>query len=358
MKTLTTKFAFGTKTLAATLIAAAALAGCATDPGNPTDPTDPTNPTDPTDPLPPDVDASGSYKVKSTFDLATNLPGQVGDIANQFIAMTDDPDDPTNWLLDQLINQTSGTVKSILQGAKPFVAGYLNDRLLDIAPDFVTTMVTVGNDFGQVSKNFGLNETLDVTKSADNWVAKHTVTGARFKIDNVETDYPFAQYGAQNITVENVGMQLDSSGKLTLADHTVPLKYGAVLHIAIDNAIIPSLDPSASNLGELLQHQVDCNVVGQAVNQAVQDAVGFSFGSSVFTSACNVGLQQAANAIYNKLNDIDGSALEFQINGTAKALDKDNNNQIDTIQTGTWAGTCSYAGTPAPLSTATFYGSR
>jgi len=31
---------------------------------------------------------------------------------------------------------------------------------------------------------------------------------------------------------------------------------------------------------------------------------------------------------------------------------------MDTIQTGKWAGTLSYAGTPAPLSTATFVGTR
>jgi len=350
MKTLT-KFAFA-------CALGAAITGCATDPADPSDPTDPTDPTDPDPPLPPDTDASGKYLVKSTFDLATNLPGKVGEVTNTFIAMTDDPDDPTSWILDQVINNTSGTFKSILQGAKPFVAGYLNDRILQIAPDFVTTMITVGNDFGQVAKNFGLNETLDVAKSADSWVATHTVTGARFKIDNVESDYPFASFNTENVVVPNVGMTLDSTGKLTLANHTVPLAYGKVLRIAIDGAIIPSLDPAASNLGQLLQHQVDCGIVGQQVNQAVVDTVGFGPGAGVFTTACNLGLQKAADAIYGKLSAIDGSALEFQLTGTAKALDKDANHQIDTIQTGAWAGTASYAGTPAPLSTATFFGAR
>jgi hypothetical protein len=78
----------------------------------------------------------------------------------------------------------------------------------------------------------------------------------------------------------------------------------------------------------------------------------------VFTAACNVGLTKAADVIYGKIAGIDGSALELTLSGTAKALDKDQNKQIDTIQTGAWTGTVSYAGTPAPLTTATFFGAR
>lgn len=346
-----------TKILFAVSLASTAAIGCAADaPAEPTNP-DPTNP--PVDPpLPQNIDAAGKYKVSSTLDLATNIPGKAGEITNMIIAATDGGDDPAAWILDQIINNTSGTFKSILQGAKPFVAGYINDKLLEAAPDFVTTMVTVGNDFGQISKNFGLNETLEVSRSADSWIAKHTVVGARFKIDNVETDYPFADFNTPNIEVAGVGMTLESSGKMTLASHKVPLAYGKVLRIALDGAIIPSLDPTAANLGQLMQHQVDCNVIGTAVNNAVVDTFGFGPGGGVFASACNLGLTKAADLVYSKMNEIDGSALELDLTGTAKALDKNQDNKIDTIQTGAWTGTCAYAGTPAPLAAATFFGAR
>jgi hypothetical protein len=351
MKSLS-KFAF-------VLSLGTAITACASDPADPNDPSDPSDPNDPDPPLPENVDASGKYSMKSTYDLATNIPGKAGEVANMIIASTDEGADPTKWILEQVVNSmSSGTFKSIIQGAIPFVSGYINDRLLDIAPDFVSTMIAVGNDFGQVSKNFGLNETLEVTKSGDGWVAKHTVVGARFKIDGVEADYPFADFNTPNVEVASVGMQLDTTGKLTLADHKIPLAYGKVLRIAMDGAIIPSLDPGAANLAQLLQHQVDCNVVGQAMNDAAIDLIGFGPGAGLFAGACNVGLQKAADLIYAKLGEIDGNALELGITGVAKALDKDGNDQIDTIQTGTWTGTCSYAGTPAPLSTATFFGAR
>lgn len=343
------------------LVLAFTAGACAADVASnpPGDPSDPGNP-DPDDPpLPPDVDASGKYQLKSSIDLAENAPGKAGDVAREFIKATDDADDPTSYLLDLVINSmSSGTFKSLLQGSKPFVAGYLNDRLLEIAPDFVTTMLTIGNDFGQASKTFGLDETLDVTKAGGAWVGTHSVVGARFKIDNVETDYAFADYNTEAVTVPNVGMTIDPTGKLTLADHKVPLAYGKVLRIALDGAIIPSLDPAAHNLGDLLQHQVNCQVVGEALDQACSDAIGFSPGVGTFRTACTVGLQKAADTIYAKIADIDSSALELGITGTAKALDKDQNNQLDTIQTGTWAGTMSYAGTPATLTNATFFGAR
>ena len=352
MKNLT-KFAF------ALSISASALAGCAADAPTNQDPSDPSDPSDPVDPLlSDDVDLTGKYQIKSNFDLATNAPGTVGDITNTFISMTDDPDDPTNFILDKIIENTSGFIKTALQGAKPFVAGYLNDRLLDFAPDFVSTIIAVGDDFGQIAKNFGLNETLDVVGSEGNWLATHTVTGARFKIDNVESDYPFADYGVAPVAVPGVGLQVESSGKLTLAQHTVGIQYGSVLRIGLDAAIIPSLDPTAANLAQLMQHQIDCQVVGQIVNDAVANATGFSLGAGPFAAGCTLGLQKAADLIYSKIASLDNSALDLGIEGTAKALDTDQNGAIDKIQTGAWVGTASYAGNPAPLAGATFFGTR
>src|SRR5438105_1389915 len=57
------------------------------------------------DDTPKPLDATGKYAMQSQFDIATNMPGTVGTVVNQFIAATDDPDDPTKWILDQIIAQ-------------------------------------------------------------------------------------------------------------------------------------------------------------------------------------------------------------------------------------------------------------
>ena len=57
-------------------------------------------------------------------------------------------------------------------------------------------------------------------------------------------------------------------------------------------------------------------------------------------------------------NNIDAAALEFGLTGTARGVDKNRDGKMDDILTGAWTGSVSYAGTPAPLSTAKFFGAR
>jgi len=305
------------------------------------------------------VNAAGKYSLRSQFDLATNAPGTAGDVVNTFIAATDDPDDPTSWMLDQVINaMDDGWVKDFVEGSKPFISGYINDRLLEIAPDLVDKMILIGRDLGDVTKNFGLNETLEVSGSPGAYTATRAVLGTHFKINNVESDHAFADYGGAPIVVTGVGTSIETGGKIAVADHKVPLTYGKVIRIALDGMIVPALQPGASTLNDLFTQSVNCEIVGEQIDQACRDYFGFSPGVSTFRNACTSGLNAAAGFIYSKIDGIDGTALELGMTGNARVLDKDNDNNIDTMQTGAWSGTASYAGTPAPLTGATFYGSR
>jgi len=305
------------------------------------------------------LDASGKYAVHSTFDLATNMPGTAGQVVNTIIAATDDDDDPTAWIVDQLIAQLPpGRIKDVLNTAKLFVVGYLNDHLLELAPDFVTTIVQVGNDFGEIAKNFGLNETLELTRSGDGYMAVHTITGAHFKLGNQDGDFAFTNYHATNVVVNNVTVTMDATGQLTIAAHDVPLRYGQLLRIGLDAAIIPQIDSSAQNLNQLLTNLVNCQKVGEAIATFIEDNIGFDFGAQVFTTACKAGLNAGSNFIYTAVDGIDAAALKFDLSGSARGSDKNKDRNIDTIQTGTWSGTLSYGSTPAPLVPATFFGER
>jgi len=303
------------------------------------------------DPLPVPTSPDGTYAMTSTFDVATNVPGTPGTVVNYFISATDDPEDPTKFIVDELIKALpDGTIKNLLKSSAPFVAGYLNDRLLEVAPDFVGQLVEIGDKFGQITHNFGTLEVLEVDAAGH---AKKTIKGLHFKVDNIDLDYPFADYGIQETKVEGLMVTLSQTGQVTISQHVVPMKYGQVLKIAIDQAVVPLIDPSASNLGDILKGLVNC----QAVGQYVFDAVGFG-SPSTFQSACNSGLAAAGNALYTALDHMDAAALEFTLAGTARGVDKNHDGKMDDIQTGAWTGTLGYAGTPAPLAQAKFFGSR
>jgi hypothetical protein len=301
------------------------------------------------------LDASGTFAMRSTFDLATNMPGTAGTVINTIIAATDDTDDPTRWIVDQVLGQLAdGTIKSALELGRDLAVGALNKKLLDLAPDFVTTVVQVGDDFGELARHVGLNETLTLTRSDAGYTAVHSVVGLHYKLGNQQGDFLFANYHVSNVVVSNVSVTMDATGHLTIAAHDVPLAYGELLRLALDAAIIPLIDPSARSLNELVAHKVDCKAVGKTV----ADAIKFSSAAGTIEAACVGGLASAANYVYSKIGDIDGTALRFSLNGSARAVDKTADRKIDVIQTGTWAGTLAYGSTPAPLAPATFSGER
>ena len=297
------------------------------------------------------LSAEGKYSLVSDFDVATNMPGTPGTVINAFIDATDSADDPTRWILDRLVAALpAGTIKNALSGSIPFVAGYLNDRLLEVAPNFVVTIRDAGNKFGQVARHFGTIETLDV---AANGQATKTVTGMHFVVDNVELDYLFKDYQMADVPVAGVAVTLDQTGKVTIAEHRVPVSYGKVMRLALDQVIIPFINPSAVTLEDVLKSVVNCRSVGIYTYQAI--GIG---SASTFESACLSGLKAGAQAIYSQIANVDSAALEFGITGIAKGIDRNGDKKMDVIQTGAWAGTLTYSGEAAPLAKGTFIGQR
>jgi hypothetical protein len=295
--------------------------------------------------------AEGRYALTSDFDIATNMPGTAGEVINKIIDATDSPDDPTHWILDQLVAQLpAGSFKNIVQGSIPFVAGYLNDRLLEVAPDFVVTLRDMGNKFGQVARHFG---TLEVLEVGANGQATKTVTGVHFVVDQIELDYLFKDYNLMDVPVAGVVVMLDQTGKVTIGEHKVPLSYGKVMRIALDEMVIPLINPSAVTLEDLLKDVVNCHAVGVYTYEAL--GIG---SASTFESACLGGLKAGAQAIYTQIGKVDSVALEFGLTGIAKGLDKNGDKKLDVIQTGAWAGTLAYGGSGAPLAHGTFIGNR
>jgi hypothetical protein len=334
------------------LILGLALTGC-TDHTKADDGPDMTPPEEPQPE--PQVDAQGSYRINSTFDIATNMPGGSGSIVNGLIAATDDPDDPMSWVVDQMLNQMDdSTFKDVLVAVKPFVIGYLNDKVTELAPDLVNTLTQVGLNMADLMKHFGVNERLDVNLVDQTYAGKITVDGVRFSVAGVTTDMVFAQNDIDDVVVPAVLVTLEAQTKLRLGDHTLHLPYGKILPIALDTAVIPAIDPTATSLADLLDNSVDCAGIGS--NLASQ----LPLGNAAFCgSVCLAGLDKAADAIYAQLAD-PATVLDLHLLGEARAVDANPKDyKIEELTGGTYTGDTSYWGTPAPLALpATWVGKR
>jgi hypothetical protein len=180
-----------------------------------------------------------------------------------------------------------------------------------------------------------------------------TIKGLHFEIDGIEHEFTFADYGLPETRVDGLTVDLAKTGLITISTHKVPMKYGQVMKIALDQALIPMIDPASANLGQLFKRAVNCKAVGIYVYEKI------GLGSaSTFESACTAGLAAGATALYNLMSNIDSAALEFDLAGQARGVDRDRDSEMDEIVTGTWSGELSYAGTPAPLAEAQFFGAR
>jgi len=302
----------------------------------------------------PKLDATGTYRLHSTFDIATNMPGSSGAFVNGLIEATDDPDDPMSWLLDQMLAQMpNGTLKSILQGAKPFVAGYLNDELNNLAPELVGTIVELGHHMADLTKNFGVNEKLYVAGADQTLIADVTADGVRFTIDGNQIDLAFVDHDVDDVIASGVLITIENESRMLIGEHALPLPYGKIVRMGLDAAIIPTIDPSAHSLTDLLDNIVNCQGVGQSI------ASSLGFGSASFwASACTAGLDGAADLVYEQIAAAD-SQLTFHLTGNARVSDGNGDHKLDKLQFGTWAGSLSYDATDTTLvQPATFVGER
>jgi hypothetical protein len=299
------------------------------------------------------LDPMGTYRVASNFDLVSGLPGTIGQVTNEFIEMTDDEFDPATYLLDKAVMSINdSTTRAFINGARPALDAIVNDVIRAGSPTIVQDLLEVGNDFGQVARKFGTQSTLEVTGANEGFAAKHTLTHVVFTVDGASSQFLLSDMGMTNLVAPNLGYG-QTDDRSDIAQHQFPLSYGAVLMVALNEVIIPAIDPSATNLQTFFTNLIDCDNIGAEIS----DFIGFG-SPSLYAGACRLGIGYAANYVEGRIRSLDSSALLLNISGNARPMDTNTDRKIDILQNGTWTGSMSYANQPVTLGASTFRGDR
>jgi hypothetical protein len=240
-----------------------------------------------------------------------------------------------------------GPVKTLAEGVAPYVAAYLNARLADIAPRFVTGIDAMVTGLSRLATHLGTIETLRIDAGGS---ALRTVTGLRFDLGAAPIAVSFADAGLPDITV-GLRVALDAAGQVKLSQHAHRMPYGAMLQLGLDRAVVPSVEPGARDLASALGKLVDCVRVGGLVAERV------GLGSpGLYTTACRAGMTAIASEIEAKIAAIDDSELGLDLAGTAIGFDADGDGTMDELRTGSWSGSLYSAQARAPIATASFTG--
>jgi hypothetical protein len=323
---------------ASSILAAFALAGC----GSPSPAPDASPPS--TVPGSP----AGVFAVTSRLDV--HVPAPAGPVLAALTAATDGPDDPARYLVDRMIaTLPDGPVKSLADRLAPYVAAYLNARLVDIAPRFVAGVDAIAAGLSRIATHLATVETLRIDAGG---AASRTITGARFELGAAPVSVSFADGGLPDITV-GLHVALDRTGHLGLSQHAHRLPYGALLQLGLDRAVVLGVEPTARDLASALGTLVDCERLGAAVAGRV------GLGSAVlYTAACRAGMTAIASEIEAQIAAIDDTELGLDVSGAATGVDVDGDGTMDELRAGSWSGALYSDAARDPIAAASFAGRK
>src|SRR5262249_19761371 len=147
-----------------------------------------------------------------------------------------------------------GPVKTLAAEAAPYVAAYLNARLVQIAPRFVAGIDAIALGMSRIAGHLGTVELLQIDERG---AAIRTITGVRFAIGAAPVVVSFADAGLADLATR-VQVAIDAAGRLAIADHTLRFPYGALLRLGLDRVVVPSIEPAARDLASAFAALVDC----------------------------------------------------------------------------------------------------
>jgi hypothetical protein len=290
--------------------------------------------------------AAGAFELASRFDI--QVPAAAAPAIATLTAATDGPDDPTRFLVDRMIaTLPDGPVKILASQAAPYIAAYLHQRLVEIAPRLVEGLHAIGDGLSRIAGQLGTTETLQIAPGGD---AVRTITGVRFEVGASAITVRFAEAGVADIALA-VQVALDATGQLAISRHAHRLPYGALLRLGLDRAIVPSVEPAARDLAGALDLLVDCDRLAVLV----ADHVGIG-SPALYRTACRAGMTAVAGEIDDCLAAIDRAELGLDLTGAATGVDLDGDGTMDELRDGTWSGAVTSAASREPIGAGRFTG--
>lgn len=289
---------------------------------------------------------AGVFALSSTFEL--HVPSAAAPALETLLAATDSPDDPSRYLIDRMIaTLPEGSVKKIATAAAPYVAAYLNARLVDLAPRFVPGIDGLATGLARIATHLGTVETLRV--NADG-TGSRVITAIRFDVNGTTKVVPLAAGGIADLAA-GLRVTMDVTGRVGISEHEHALPYGAILRLGLDRAVAPSVEPTAGDLGGALGALLDCERLGSVI----ADRVGLG-SPALYAGACRGTMTAIASEVDARLAAIDDTPLGIEVAGTAAGFDEDGDGVMDEMRAGIWTGAV-YAGPDRePIDAASFTG--
>ena len=301
----------------------------------------------------PEPVVEGSYAVESSLALPDGYLADGSPYLDDFLAMTDDPDDPATWILDRVEDRLGWIEAHALSAARSALGldAIVNQLILDNSPELVGELVQLGGDMAELSRGLEVSSRLIVREGAGGQlVADHEVVGIAFALDGqVAPVEGIALPAAARGLAAEYDPTLDA---LRIGRHTFALEQGALLRYGLEQVALPRVAPGAGSVTGWLAGEIDCAGIGERVEELVE--VG---SPSDYEDACVAVVERAVDEV---LGDAFAIRAQVALGGTAQLADDDGDGYHD-LMSGSWQGTMTVegaAGAGMPLRASRFEGVR
>lgn len=315
--------------------------------------------------IPTDATLAGTFSLVSKFEITGQFSGSnLADTLNLLEEFSDDPDDPGKFIVDLLVDQIKGQVENdIINQLLDLLKTPNNplyqeaNKLLENFP-IVDDMKKIAADLSALARRFTIASRM-ISPAPQNPTNPMTVTHrldtVSWTLDNNTSTYTFAQLGMSDPQVDNVVLTLTNGLDLSISEHTYDLKFGAFLLVGLNSLIIPQIDDQADSFADLMAGWVDCDALGQKLDDATNNLVG----AGVWKGACQGALTLAGSYLEKQILKIGDDPSSLEIQGRAKLRDTNADGFYDDMSEGLWTGIFRLKDMPAVLGAGnTFTGTR
>lgn len=297
---------------------------------------------------------SGPYAIVNRVDFTVEavLPAQIEAVVATLREMSTNPAHALVDLADKAGVPAVGTLYGLLPGVlTDKLEGWINGEIaqVKIGGHPVTAY------FGDLAKladtalsHFAVDSSL--TLGADGRVT-HVLTALDLTPSGLDFKLPIGGLAADILT-QHPSFTIGAGGALTLGDQRFGLEYGEYAWQGM-NAISTAL--FGHDIRTTLGAAIDCAGIGQKI--ADKCVLGVCVGhAELVTQICEGGLDAAVDAVHDKLDGYNLTALHFAA-GVAALVDDDGDGVGDRIVGGTWEAELNL-GLGLRHAPATFTGSR
>ncbi len=286
----------------------------------------------------------GSYALESSLALPDGYLAGPAPLLDGFLAMTDDPDDPATWILDQVEDRLGTFEAAALSAAREALGldAIVNRIILTHSPELVAELIQLGSDTAELASGLEVSSRLTVREGE--LVADHEVVAIALSIDG------------QVASVEGVALPPPArvavaveSGALRIDRHAFAIEQGAILEYALNEVALPRVAPGAGSVSEWLADEIDCAGIGARIEDLVE--VG---SPADYQDACAAVVDRAVDEV---VGDAFLVRAQIAIGGRAQTSDDDRDGLVDVLA-GSWQGTMTVDGAAMALPAGSFQGTR